>query len=106
MDFLSRKEELILLAIWKLGDNAYGITVRDALVKNTGIKWLFGSIYTPLTKLFDKGLITKSDGQTALEQEGRPRVYFKLTPKGKKALAKIKELNAALWADAPILTIK
>ena len=103
MEYLSRKEELILLAVWRLGEDAYGITIREKLVEITGIKWLFGSIYTPLAKLYDKGLISKTEVVVASDLGGRPRVYFKLTHLGKEALEKIHELNSALWTDVPPL---
>ncbi|MCP4727467.1 MAG: PadR family transcriptional regulator [bacterium] len=106
MELLSRKEELILLAIWKLGDNAYGITIRDELENTIGVSWLFGSIYTPLNHLYDKGLISRLEGETTSERGGRPKIYFSLTPKGKEALARVKELNSALWTEIPPITLK
>ncbi len=105
MELLSRKEELILLMIWKLGDDAFGLTIRDALIDVTGVKWLFGSIYTPLTKLYEKGMITKYDGNSANERGGRPRVYFNLTPRGKEALTQIKHVNEAIWGDMPPINL-
>jgi DNA-binding PadR family transcriptional regulator len=105
MELLSRKEELILMAIWKLGDSAYGITVKNEIEANTGVKWLFGSIYTPITKLFDRGLITKSEGIPNGTRGGRPKVYFRLTQDGKKALAATQELSKALWTDVPPITL-
>lgn len=102
---LSRKEELILITIWKLGDDACGIAIRDELEISIGIKWLFGSIYTPLSRLYDKGLITKSERKSSSDRGGRPKVCFKLTPEGKKALVEIKEFNTALWTDVPPITI-
>ncbi len=104
MEFLSRKEELILLAIWKLGDKAYGMTIRDEITERTGVKWLFGSIYTPLTKLYDMGLITKTEGFESSDRSGRPKVFFRLTKAGKEALARVKELNSVLWTNVPPLT--
>ena len=47
MKILSRKEELILLAVWKLQGNAYGVTIREYIEKMTGLKWVFGAIYSP-----------------------------------------------------------
>ena len=106
MDLLSRKEELILLTIWKLGDDAYGITIRDELETSIGVKWLFGSIYTPLSKLYDKGLIMKAEGHSSSDRGGRPKVTFRLTPDGIKALAEIRTFNAALWAEIPPITVE
>ncbi len=104
MELLSRKEELILYSIWKLGDNAYGISVRDELERSFGIKWLFGSIYTPMSKLYDKGLIVKSESIPS-EKGERAKVFFNLTPLGKKTLAQVKAFSAALWADIPPLNV-
>ena len=105
MNLLSRKEELILLTIWKIGDDACGITIRDELEKSIGIDWLFGSIYAPLIKLYDKGLIAKFEVKSSSSRGGRPRITFKLTPKGKKALVKIRAFSTTLWADVPPITI-
>ena len=105
MDLLSRKEELILAIIWKLEDDAYGISIRDELERSIGVKWLFGSIYTPLSKLYDKGLITKSEVHSSTDSGGRPKVTFQLTPEGKKALVKMRAFGSDLWADSPPIKI-
>ena len=104
MKLLSRKEELILLTVWRLGDKAYGITIRDELEECIGVRWLFGSIYTPLSRLYDKGLITKSQIRSSSDRGGRPIVNFQLTTEGKRALVRIKEFSTALWADVPPMT--
>ena len=92
--------------IYRLGDEAYGISVRDELEQCIGVKYLFGSIYTPLAKLHGKGLITKTERAASDSEDGRPRVYFHITPKGKEALAQIKEVNSAIWSDIPPLEIQ
>lgn len=104
MDLLSRKEELILAIIWKLEDDAYGISIRDELERSIGVKWLLGSIYTPLSKLFDKGLITKSEVRSSSDRGGRPKVTFKLTPEGREALVKMRTFSHELWTDVPPIT--
>ena len=103
MVLLSRKEELILLMIWRLGDDAYGITIREELERCAGVKYLFGSIYTPLSKLYDKGLITKSEKSLEPDLGGRPKVYFQVTTEGRRALAKMRAFNEMLWSDIPPL---
>jgi len=62
MKLLSRAEELILLTIIKRGDNAYGVTIRESLNRETGTEWSFGSIYTPLNKLTRKQFVVKTYG--------------------------------------------
>ena len=45
MNFLSRIEEILLLAIWKLKDNAFGIAIREQVEQDTGMSWMSGAIY-------------------------------------------------------------
>ena len=54
MKLLSRSEEIILLTILKLGEEAYGVQIRDQIFKDTGDAWSFASIYTPLDKMTRK----------------------------------------------------
>jgi DNA-binding PadR family transcriptional regulator len=99
MQFLSRIEEILLLAIWKLGDNAYGITIREQVEKDTGAKWLSGAIYGPLSRLRKNGYVKTAVGENSKDQRGRPRIYYALTPVGKEKLQAIQMLNRVIWAD-------
>ncbi len=101
MQFLSRIEEILLLAIWKLGDDAYGITIREQVEKDTGMKWLSGAIYGPLNRLRKNGYVKAEVGVNPSEQRGRPRVYYTLTPVGKEKLQEIQMLNRGMWANVP-----
>lgn len=104
MRILSRKEELILLAVWKLQDNAYGVTIREYIEKMTGLKWLFGAIYSPLSRLVKQGLVESIECAPLPEKGGRSRMIFRLTPLGKKALQQVRELSTAIWDDVPPLS--
>jgi PadR family transcriptional regulator PadR len=101
MQFLSRIEEILLLAIWKLGDNAYGIAIREQVEKDTGVKWLSGAIYGPLSRLRKNGYVKSAISENAADQRGRPRIYYTLTPVGKEKLQDIQMLNRVMWADVP-----
>lgn len=104
MRLLSRKEEMILLAIWKLQDNAYGVTIREYIEKKTGVKWLFGAIYSPLGRLLDWNYIEAYESDPMPERGGRRKTLYRLTEDGKNALLTVKELNSSLWLDIPSLT--
>lgn len=104
MRLLSRKEEMILLAIWKLQDNAYGVTVREYIEEMTGQKWLFGAIYNPLGRLVDMGLVESYESDPLPERGGRRKILYRLTIQGKGELIKVRELNSAMWMDIPPLT--
>lgn len=103
MDMLSRIEEILLLAIWKLGDNAYGISVREQVERDTGVKWISGAIYAPLNRLKKNGYVRTVQATGSAERGGRPRIYYQLTRLGMKKLASIQEVNRSIWMDVPDL---
>ncbi len=101
MQFLSRIEEILLLAIWKLGDDAYGIAIREQVEKETSVKWLSGAIYGPLSRLRKNGYVKTAIAENPSDQRGRPRIYYQLTPVGKEKLQAIQMLNRVMWANVP-----
>jgi PadR family transcriptional regulator PadR len=103
MAFLSRIDEILLLAIWKLKDDAYGIAIRHQVERDTGITWLSEAIYAPLSRLKDKGYIESIKAEKSTEKGGRPRVYYRLTPSGLDWLVSVQEVNRTLWNGVPDL---
>ncbi len=104
MDILSRKEELILLAVWKLQGNAYGVSIRQYINKQTGILIKFGAIYAPLARLVRIGLVESCNSEPLPQQGGRSKILYGLTEEGKGALKRIQEVNEAMWVGLPELT--
>jgi len=100
MKLISRIDELILIAIWKLGKNAYGMAVREEIIRATGMNWLLGAIYGPLARLHRQGLVASVKGEPTPERGGRAKVYYELTPAGKAALKTIREVSAEIWKGA------
>ena len=101
MRLLSRKEELILLAVWKLQDRdqAYGVTIREYIEKMSGIRWLFGAIYSPLARLVEHGYVESYESEPIPERGGRKKILYRLTTDGKKALVAVKKLSTSIWDD-------
>ncbi len=104
MRLLSRKEEMILLAIWKLQNNAYGVTIREYIEKKTRVKWLFGAIYSPLGRLVDWNYVEAFESDPESVRGGRRKTLYRLTDEGKNALLTVKELNNSMWLDIPSLS--
>ncbi len=100
MNLLSRSEEIVLLAVLQLRDNAYGVTIRTLVSKATGHPWSIGAVYAPLYRLERKGLVRMIPGEPTPERGGRSKVYYRLTPDGKKSLLRAKRVHDALWGDA------
>ena len=103
MRVLSRTEELVLATVWRLQENAYGVAINNAINKSTNLHWKFGSIYTPLGRLVEKGFLSAIEGAPTPERGGRRKLYFQLTDQGKEALLQIQKIHNAVWMDLPSL---
>jgi DNA-binding PadR family transcriptional regulator len=75
-NYIGEFEELVLLAILNQGDNAYGVTIREALEEATGRSITIGSLYTTLSRLEDKGLVQSWIGEPTAERGGRAKRHY------------------------------
>jgi len=105
MKILSRAEELVLLSVWKLQENAYGVTIRKYIIKNTGQDWSIGAIYVPLDRLTKWGYLEAVLGEPSSERGGRRKRYYSLTKKGLKSLDHIKKVHETMWSELPDLVL-
>jgi PadR family transcriptional regulator PadR len=101
MKILSRTEELVLLAVWRLEQDAYGVSIRKLIMDFTGMDWSIGAIYVPLDRLTKMGFLETIQGEPTSERGGRSKRYFKLTNEGLTALEHIKKVNEAMRAGLP-----
>lgn len=101
MKLLSRSEEIVLLAIFKLQDNAYGVTIRDQASEFTGHEWTFGAIYVPLDKLTQKGYVKKTMSHPTPERGGRSKCLYRISEEGMEALKTIREVHDRAWEGIP-----
>ena len=85
--FLGQFEELVLLAILRLENNAYGLTIRQTLEAATGRAASIGAVYATLDRLERKGLVNSWQGEATPERGGRAKRYFKISGAGIRALA-------------------
>lgn len=106
MKTLSRAEETILLTILKLGEGAYGVSIREQIRKDTGQEWSFASIYTPLDKLKRKGFVRKIKGNPLPERGGKSRYFYEVTPSGIQSLVELRESQQKIWSGIPDITLE
>jgi PadR family transcriptional regulator, regulatory protein PadR len=85
-NFVGEFEEFVLLAIRKLDDNAYGVTIRQTLEKALGRTISIGATYTTLERLEEKGFISSWAGEPTAERGGRAKRYFRLEGPGERVL--------------------
>jgi PadR family transcriptional regulator PadR len=83
---LGELEQLILLALARLGDDAYGVTVRREIATRAKRDLAFGSVYTTLTRLEEKGLVVSHIGDPTPERGGRRKKHFVISAAGRRAL--------------------
>jgi len=79
-------EQLVLLAILRLKDDAYGVEIRRAVADRTGRDVAAGAVYTTLGRLEGRGFVTSRVGETAPERTGQRRKYYRVEPAGAAAL--------------------
>lgn len=83
---LGELEQLVLLALVRLGDDAYGVSVHDAIRTRTDRELAFATIYTTLVRLEAKGFVDSWIGDPTPERGGRAKKHFTLTAAGRAAL--------------------
>jgi DNA-binding PadR family transcriptional regulator len=100
MRLLSRSEELVLLAVWNLQDEASCLPIQRKLKEVTGKTWSLGSIFDPLDRLERKRLLESRLTEPTKERGGRSRRVYRLTVVGKRALRDLRSIQEALWTQA------
>jgi DNA-binding PadR family transcriptional regulator len=99
--YIAEFEELVLLAILKLGPEAYGAAIHE-LLEDVGRQTAIGALYTTLSRLEEKGLVTSWTGESTPERGGRAKKYFKVLAFGQRALRKAESTRTQLTTPAPV----
>ena len=94
---LTKHEELILLAILKLRENAYIVTLRRHIKEITGRSINYGSLCNTLSALIRKGYIKSRESDPLPRQGGRRKVLYSVTAEGKRALKQAYDIQQRAW---------
>lgn len=101
-DQLGRLEQLLLFAVLRLDDDAYGATVRREIKERTGRSLTTGAIYTTLRRLEDRGLVSSWVGEPTPERGGRRKKFYRLEAAGLRALdmswSEVRDMGVGLAA--------
>ncbi len=100
-DYLGEFEIVVLSTLQRLGENAYGMTIRCAIDERTGRSVSIGAIYATLRRLERKGLVASRLGEPTAERGGRAKRFFVLEPAGEEAVVRARAMFASLWDDLP-----
>jgi PadR family transcriptional regulator, regulatory protein PadR len=101
--YLGEMELMVLLAVVRLGEEAYGVPISKELLQLAARDVALGSIYAALDRLEQKGFVTSSLGDPTPERGGRAKRYFQVTPAGVRALKMTRSALTNLWSGLPLL---
>ncbi|HSM61845.1 MAG TPA: PadR family transcriptional regulator [Longimicrobiales bacterium] len=90
-------EQQVLLAVWRLGDDAYGASVRDELEARTGHDVTQGAVYVTLVRLEKKGLLRSRLSDPTPVRGGKAKRIFGITPEGISGVRETREMMDRLW---------
>jgi len=106
MKYLTRHEEIFLLAIWKLQDDAYGVQIKKKVTEISGKKLSYGALYFTLEQIFKKGYVNRTIGEPTPVRGGCKKIYYDLTGPGKEALKAAYELQQSIWEGLSLLSFE
>ncbi len=105
MKEISKAEEMVLLAVWRLGDRAYGVTIRKQILKDAGKDYTYGTLYGLLRQMDRKGYVRKAKAEPLPKKGGRSKSYYRITPSGIRALKEAIELHHRVWKNIDELSL-
>ena len=100
---ISNFELMVMLALIRLGDEAYGVPICEEIESHSGHDVALGSVYAALERLQDRGLVSSRVGEPTAERGGRAKRYFKVTGKGMTVVRETQRTLTSLWQGLPRL---
>ena len=99
---LGHFELLVLLALIRLGEDAYGVPIARAIETSSGKRVILASVYNTLERLEEKGLVGSTIGEPTSERGGRAKRYFTITSAGLREVKSAKRALTSLWRGIPV----
>lgn len=96
-------ELMILLAILRTGDTGYGVLIAREIEERGGRRVLLGAVYAALERLERTGFVASKLGEPSPERGGRAKRFYRVTPRGLRAVKDTQRALVALWTDVPQL---
>jgi PadR family transcriptional regulator PadR len=95
--FLGEFEQLVLLAVARLGEEGYGVTIREEIERRAGREVTIGAVYATLARLEEKGLAASWEGESEARRGGRARRHYRVEPAGARALEAARGMMDRMW---------
>jgi PadR family transcriptional regulator, regulatory protein PadR len=101
-EYLGEFEQVVLLALVRLAENAYGMTIRGEIEKRTRRAVTIGAVYATLERLESKGYVSSWLADPTAERGGRAKRFFRLEPAGATAIQRSREILTSMWEGLEI----
>jgi PadR family transcriptional regulator, regulatory protein PadR len=101
--YLGNSELMVMLALLRLGEDAYGVPILREIEERSGREVALGSVYATLGRLEEKGLVSSKLGEPTPERGGRAKRYFRVTSQGLREVCETKRALKKLWQGLPQL---
>ena len=101
-EYLGEFEQIVLLAILRLGEGAYGVPIRHEIEQRTGRHVSVGALYATLDRLESKDYVHSWFGDATPQRGGRSRRYFRLRPEGVEALTRSRSMLDRMWQGVKV----
>ncbi len=98
---LGEFEEVVLLLVGILGDQAYAFKIAEEFEQQTGRSVSIGAVHSSLSRMSDKGFLTSSMGQPTASRGGRRKRIYEITACGEQVLREARDLRMSLWQQFP-----
>jgi len=102
-EYLGNFDLMLLLALQRLGEGAYGVTIAKELEEKTGREVVVASVYATLERLQERGLVVSRLGESTPERGGRAKRYFRITGAGVREVREARRSLMNLWKGLPQL---
>lgn len=99
-------EEVVMLTVAILTDNAYGISIKEDIETRIKRKVSVGAMRTALSRLEKKGYLTSEFGEATAIRGGKRKRYFKMTQEGKRAIEQVMETRKQMWSAIPAYALE
>jgi DNA-binding PadR family transcriptional regulator len=103
-DYLGNFELMVMLALIRLGDGAYGVPISQEIESRSGREVAVGSVYAALERLERKGLVKSELGEPTAERGGRAKRHFRVTGLGLRQVRESQRTLTKLWQGLPELS--
>lgn len=103
---LGEFEEIVMLTVGVLYDNAYGVSIKQEIKDRLDRKVSVGALQSALRRLEKKGYLSSRRGETSGKRGGRPKLFFQLTALGQRALEHSRDSRNRLWEAIPQAALK